>query len=246
MGWQQFAIQAGLQLGQYALDKRAQQKAFEQNKQFWHERFDKEAKYNSPVQQKARMMQAGLNPALMYKGGQTGGQTTGGSAQGKIAEKAQLAELAQMSAQVKNIQADTQRKKAETFWIQDKATGQQTNNKIALQNLVVAELNALNAPKDWENRIKNGLMDWLSKVAEVGQKEAQTEYWKGKAQEINNINYEWLKLEKELIDKGVDRNSPLFQSLKTYMAVNGARLWDGAKKTWNWLKEPNFEGILKL
>ena len=245
MGWQQLAVQAGLQLGQYALDRRAQNKAFEQNKQFWHERFDKEAKYNSPVQQKARMMQAGLNPALMYKGGQTGGTASGGGVQGKIAEKAQLAELAQMSAQVKNIQADTKRKEAETFWIKDKTEGQQTSNLIALQDLAIREIDAINAGKDWENRIKNGLMDWLKKVAEVGEKEAQTEYWKGKTQEINNINYEWLKLEKELIDKGVDRNSPLFQSIKTYMAVNGARLRTGLEKTFNWLKEPDFKSIFK-
>lgn len=112
--WQQLALQAGLALGQSYLDKRAQDRAFEQNKQFWHERFDKEAQYNSPVQQKARMMAAGLNPALMYKGGQTGGNVSGGSAQGKIAERYAMTELAKMSAEVQKIKAETSNIAADT------------------------------------------------------------------------------------------------------------------------------------
>jgi hypothetical protein len=92
-----------LSIGQGYMDRRAQERAFEQNKQFWFERFEKEAQYNSPVQQKARMQAAGLNPALMYKGGQTGGSVSGGSAQGKIAERYQMTELAKMSAEVGRI-----------------------------------------------------------------------------------------------------------------------------------------------
>ena len=59
------AITGGSMILQNRLNKRAQDRAFEQNKQFWQERFDTEAKYNSPVEQKARMQAAGLNPALM-------------------------------------------------------------------------------------------------------------------------------------------------------------------------------------
>lgn len=102
-----------LAIGQSYMDKRAQDRAFEQNKQFWFERFEKEAQYNSPVEQKARMMAAGLNPALMYKGGQTGGNVSGGSAQGKIAERYQLTELAKMSAEVGEIQSRTKLNEAE-------------------------------------------------------------------------------------------------------------------------------------
>jgi len=109
-----YAAQAGLALGQGYMDRRAQERAFEQNRQFWFERFEKEAQYNSPVQQKARMQAAGLNPALMYKGGQTGGNVSGGSAQGKIAERYALTELAKMSAEVKKIQAETNNIAADT------------------------------------------------------------------------------------------------------------------------------------
>ena len=103
-----------LGIGQSYMDRRAQERAFEQNKQFWFERFEKEAQYNSPVQQRARMMEAGLNPALMYKGGQTGGNVSGGSAQGKIAEKYALTELAKMSAEVGKIKAETDNINADT------------------------------------------------------------------------------------------------------------------------------------
>lgn len=113
MAWQQLAMQAGLMLGNAYLDHRAQKKAFEQNKQFWHERFDKEAQYNSPVQQKARMMAAGLSPALMYKGGQTGGNISSPNAQGKIAERYAITELAKMSAEVGEINSRTRLNNAE-------------------------------------------------------------------------------------------------------------------------------------
>jgi len=109
-----YVAQGALALGQGYMDRRAQERAFEQNRQFWFERFEKEAQYNSPVQQKARMMAAGLNPALMYKGGQTGGNVSGGSAQGKIAERYALTELAKMSAEVKKIQAETDNINADT------------------------------------------------------------------------------------------------------------------------------------
>ena len=106
-------------------------------KQFWFERFEKEAQYNSPVEQKARMMAAGLNPALMYKGGQTGGSVSGGSAQGKIAERYQLVELAKMSAEVKkinaeaeNIEADTGLKGQKGELITEQKAGQILNNAM--------------------------------------------------------------------------------------------------------------------
>jgi hypothetical protein len=150
-------IQAGLTAGQYLLDQRAQRKAFEQNKQFWHERFDKEAQYNSPVQQKARMQAAGLSPALMYKGGQTGGNVSGGSVQGKIAERAQLTELARMSAEVAKIKADTKKTLAEDEYIKSKTEGQGTSNKIAIENLAIKQIDATNANAKMKLSLKNDL-----------------------------------------------------------------------------------------
>ena len=112
------ALGAGASLAggiiQNRANRRAQDRAFEQNKQFWQERFDKEAQYNSPLQQKARMQAAGLNPALMYKiGAGGGGNVSSPSAQGKIAERYELGQLALQSAQVAKILEDTKRVKAE-------------------------------------------------------------------------------------------------------------------------------------
>ena len=237
--WQQLAMQAGLALGQSYLDKRAQDRAFEQNKQFWHERFDKEAQYNSPVQQKARMMQAGLNPALMYKGGQTGGNVSGGSAQGNIAEKYQLTELARMSAEVQKIKADTEKTDAEKSWIVSKTEGQATSNEIAIQDLGIKTIDRMYASKMAKNKLKNQMMDWINKVQEFNMKQEQTEYWKQKSIEARTINYEWYKLQKELIDQGVDRDAPLFQSGKQYLMTSG--IW---KKFTGKIKQISWENFI--
>ena len=218
--WQQLAMQAGLALGQNYLDRRAQDRAFEQNKQFWHERFDKEAQYNSPVQQKARMMQAGLNPALMYKGGQTGGNVSGGSAQGKIAEKYQLTELARMSAEVAKIKADTSRTKAEDAYIQSKTEGQGTSNKIAVQTLAVKEIEATNADAKMKLSLKKDLMDILNQVEKYNTQVQQTGLTEAQKKNAENLDYKFQKLEKDLIDVGVDRGSPMFQSLKMWFINN--------------------------
>lgn len=223
-------------LGSY-LDRRAQDRAFEQNKQFWHERFDKEAFYNSPVQQKARMMAAGLNPALMYKGGQTGGSVSGGSAQGKIAERYQLTELARMSAEVEKIKADTSRTKSEDEFIKAKTEGQGTTNKIAIEQLGIKQIENLNASDKMKLSLKNDLMDVLNKVEAYNMKVEQTKYWEGKAEEQKNINYEWNKLQKQLIDQGVDRDAPMFQSIKQWIMSN----WSGWTQGMSWqnLWDPN-------
>lgn len=124
-------------------NRRAQNKAFEQNKQFWHERFDKEANYNSPVQQKARMQAAGLNPALMYKGGAAGGgNVKGGAAQGKIAEKYEMNQLALQSAQVAKLIEDRNKVVAEKKYIESKTTGQGTINQTLVQGLIMKEIEA--------------------------------------------------------------------------------------------------------
>ena len=96
-------IQQGLQ-NRY--NRKQQEKSFEQNKEFWHERYDKEAKYNSPVEQRARMQQAGLNPAMMYKQGAGSGNVKGGGAQGKMADRMNMANLAATSAQTAKIIED--------------------------------------------------------------------------------------------------------------------------------------------
>lgn len=231
------AIQAGLAGGQYLLDRRAQNKAFEQNKQFWHERFDKEAKYNSPVQQKARMQAAGLSPALMYKGGQTGGNVSGGSAQGKIAERAQLTELARMSAEVAKIKADTAKTITERAFIASKTEGQGTSNKIAVQNLTIKGIEAINANAKMKLSLKNDLMDIINKVEKWNTQVQQTGLTEQQKIKEQNLNYKFDKLERDLINAGVDRESPWFQSLKMFFINNMSGKWDTLKKSF---QEPDF------
>ena len=217
MAWQQLAVQAALAGGQYYLDKRAQKKAFEQNKQFWHERFDKEAEYNSPVQQKARMQAAGLNPALMYKGGQTGGNVSGGSAPSKIAEKAQLTELARMSAEVARIKADTDRTISEKDYIESKTTGQDTGNEIAAQNLYIKKVEALAAPQRVKNELKGQLSSILKQVSEINQIESNIGLTEAKTQTQKDINTKFNELERFAISQGIDTDAGFWQTLKKYI-----------------------------
>jgi hypothetical protein len=227
-------------LGSY-LDKRAQDRAFEQNKQFWHERFDKEAQYNSPVQQKARMQAAGLNPALMYKGGQTGGNVSGGSAQGKIAERYQLTELARMSAEVQKIKADTKKTISEEEFIKSKTEGQGTTNKIAVQNLAIKQIEASNADAKIQLSLKNDLMTVLNQVEKYNTQVQQTGLTAEQRQNAKNLNYKFDKLEKKMIDAGIDVTSGPWQTFKQYF-VNQLGPW--AKETMDLFMNPAFgQGI---
>jgi chorismate mutase len=210
-------IQAGLAGGQYLLDRRAQNKAFEQNKQFWHERFDKEAKYNSPVQQKARMQEAGLSPALMYKGGQTGGNVSGGSAQGKIAERAQLTELARMSAEVAKIKADTAKTNTERAFIASKTEGQGTQNAIAVKNLSMAGIKEA----QYSKQLTADLMKTVNEITLLGQKIESEKQMTGltftkKAMEQEMLN-KYRKLYKTAVENGIDIEAGWFQTLKMFM-----------------------------
>lgn len=104
-------ISAGGALLQHGLNQRAQKKAFQQNVDFWKQRFDETNKYNSPVQQVARLKDAGLNPALLYGGSATGaaGQAGSQSADGaKAAQSQGFTQLGLMSAQADQIKAQTE------------------------------------------------------------------------------------------------------------------------------------------
>jgi mannitol-specific phosphotransferase system IIBC component len=192
------------------MDKRAQDRAFEQNKAFWHERFNKEAQYNSPVEQSARLMAAGLNPALMYKSGAGGGgNVTGPSAQGKIAERYQLGQLALQSAQVGKIVEDTDRVKAESEYIRSKTEGQGTTNKIAVQNLLIKEVEATNAPEKTKQELEMRAKQIMLEAEKLSTQKQMT-------QEKANLNYKFQTLEKDMIDAGVDVTSGPFQTMKQW------------------------------
>lgn len=110
MGLAALGISAAGALGQYALNQRSQKKAFQQNVDFWKQKFDETNKYNSPVQQVARLKEAGLNPAMMY--GQSASGATGTaisqSAEGrKAAQVSGLDNLGLMSLQANQIKEQT-------------------------------------------------------------------------------------------------------------------------------------------
>lgn len=215
---------AGMLGFQNYMDRRAQERAFAQNKAWWHERFDKEAMYNSPVQQKARMMEAGLNPALMYSGGQTGGNVSGGSAQGKIAEKYQMAELGIMSAQAKNIEADTIKKGVEADLLRDKETGQETANAIATEKLFQEGLQSKNLSRkirleltqQAENLTKTlKEIELLTEKIETQQMitkstQVNAKYQNQLLKEQKNANWQWEVLKKDMIKNGINPDDGIF------------------------------------
>ena len=204
------ALTGGSMILGNVLNKRAQDRAFEQNKAFWQERFDKEADYNSPVQQKARMQAAGLNPALMYKSGAGGGgNVSSPSAQGKVAERYELGQLALQSAQVAKIVEDTKRTKAEKDYITSKTEGQGTSNKIAVQDLTIKQVQATNAPEKVKNELTMQTKQIMLEAEKVSTQKEMT-------QEKKNLNYKFQTLEKDMIDAGVDVTSGPFQSLKQW------------------------------
>lgn len=215
-----------LALGQGYMDRRAQERAFEQNKQFWFERFEKEAQYNSPVEQKARMIAAGLNPALMYKGGQTGGNVSGGSAQGKIAERYALTELAKMSAEVKkikaeaeNIEADTSLKGQKGELITEQKAAQVLNNAmLEIQKGTYNDRNKAEISKLVEDAIK-ATADRERAQSEAKSAAYQTEL-KKKEVEI------YKKVHENMIRVGADPNSSWMNQIIQVLTNLGVNTYD--------------------
>lgn len=234
---------AGMLGFQNYMDRRAQERAFAQNKAWWHERFDKEARYNSPAQQKARMMEAGLNPALMYSGGQTGGNVSGGSAQGKIAEKYQMAELALMSAQAQNVRNDAKKKEVEANLLRQKEIGQKTANAIATEKLFQEGLQSQNL----EAKIKNDLQMQMNNLAKslkeiemlsekietqknltVGAK-VNAKYQNQLLVEQKNANWQWEKLKKDMIQNGINPDDGIMGNAMqgvNFIINNIGEAWD--------------------
>lgn len=198
------AIGAGAGIMQNIANKRAQDRAFEQNKQFWQERFDAEAKYNSPVEQKARMQAAGLNPALMYKSGAGGGgNVSSPSAQGKVAERYELGQLALQSAQVAKLVEDTNKVKAEKLYIQSKTEGQGSTNQILVQNAFMKAIEAGRYDEANKAAVEKLVQDALKAKSQA--KSAEQEQ-----QILENV---YLEASKEGIDLRKGQLQVLFQAL---------------------------------
>lgn len=117
------AISAGYNMYQ-------QNRAMKKNKEWWNERFDKTNEYNNPVQQTARMREAGLNPALMYGGGQGGGTAQSPSTEGYQAPEQNIDQLSLISSQVENLKKDSQLKGAQKLTEGYKAATENANSQI--------------------------------------------------------------------------------------------------------------------
>lgn len=195
---------AGPMVLQNYLNKRAQDRAFEQNKAFWHERFDKEAQYNSPVQQKARLMQAGLNPAMMYGKGGTTGEVKGGSAQGKIAEQYQLQELALMSAQVAKIKSEALRNNASATLTESKIEGQQSINIKANQEAVMSRIKAEQYDKELTANLLGKVATLYTEMERYETQKAETALKTGQAISQAQMVDRYMKLYEDAVQAGID------------------------------------------
>ena len=201
-------------------NKRAQERAFEQNKEFWQQRFDTEAQYSSPVQQMARYKEAGLNPALMYKGGAgSSGNVSGPGTQGKIAEKYELSQLAMMSAQTAKIVADAGKAKAESEFIKAKTEGQGTTNEKLLVDLAMRQVE-----QQYQGREKAAGLEKI--IAEAMKAKAQATTAEQEQQILERVH---LKASEQGIDTRSGALNMLMQALFMGTGKVRAAMGEGSK-----------------
>lgn len=121
-------VSAGVQtLGNVFLQDRANK----QNIEFWN----KENEYNKPINQMARLAEAGLNPNLVYGNGSVVGNTAGGIAPARPAELGKLAdyqEIKMNNAGLERIHAQNELTNAQADVA--KATGE----GVKMDNIVKA------------------------------------------------------------------------------------------------------------
>ncbi len=120
----------------------------ELNKQQYDYEFQKEAEYNSPSAERARLEAAGMNPALAYGGGASGGsgvQASVGSVSGgsvgqakplSLAENSldltSLAQIQNMAAQSENLKAASRKTNAEAENLERLNEGGEPEARIAV------------------------------------------------------------------------------------------------------------------
>lgn len=112
--WEEAAVQVAGQVLQVGAQDYSNRRAQKRSQEFQKEMFDMTNAYNHPVQQMARLKEAGLNPALMYgKSGGTGTATSPGGADMQPAQVPDLnaglgyAELQLMKSQLNNNKSQT-------------------------------------------------------------------------------------------------------------------------------------------
>ena len=224
-------VSAGTTIYQNIANRRAQERAFQQNKQWWHERFDKEARYNHPVQQMARLKEAGLNPALMYKSGAGGaGSVSGPQSQGKIAEKYDLANLALMSAQTAKMVNDAKKSEAEAHLIKQntelskasteltglKGKGQETTNQRLLVDLAIANVDLEYKSKEKEQQYQKILQEAIKAKAEAAKAGSEADIAEIEKFIIENVH-------KKAAELGIDTRTGI-QGMIVQSIIKGGRI----------------------
>lgn len=196
-----YNTQAAAQSMEYA--KTMNQINFEQQNQM----FDKQAEWNSAEQQKQRLKEAGLNPALMYgiggeggssvsSGGGTGAQVQGVNNTGTQAvmmglqAKSIESQIALNNAQASKINAETEKTEKET-----EKTGAETESVWSGIELLKAKTSSEEA--------KAKLTNMQTELTEAMREEAWSNWEKARA-EIAEISKIMEKLDKEIEGMGFD------------------------------------------
>ena len=196
-----YNTQAAAQSMEYA--KTMNQINFEQQNQM----FEKQAEWNSAKQQKQRLKEAGLNPALMYgiggeggssvsSGGGTGAQVQGVGNPGTQAvmmglqAKSIESQIALNNAQASKINAETEKTEKET-----EKTGAETESVWSGIELLKARTSSEEA------KIK--LTNMQTELTEAMREESWSNWEKAKA-EIAEISRIMEKLDKEIEGMGLD------------------------------------------
>lgn len=173
------------------------------------EMFDYTSKYNSPTEERKRLEEAGLSPALMYGGGGTGGSGSGstagaGAAQGVAALQPMGLQLALQSemqkAQIDALNAQTLKTNAETAKtaseIESTKSGTKLNEakfKESLKNIdAISERIRASQVDTKEKEFKNQILDRLKNSTIY-------KYVNGEELKVNYLDLVWdNELQKEL------------------------------------------------
>ena len=126
--------------GQNRANRRFQLQENERNRQFAVDMWNRQNEYNLPTNQMSRLREAGINPHLAYSNGTPmntsnapasptgiGSLPAGEAAQLNVGE---IFNALMMKAQIKNIDADTEKKKAEKAQVENQTAGIGLDNQI--------------------------------------------------------------------------------------------------------------------
>jgi hypothetical protein len=138
-------------LGGTALGQYLENRTFKRNKKWWKEQFDYAAAYETPAAQVGRLKEAGLNPALMYGGGQSGGGSpTIGSDGAQAAKPTDFSSLGLIKEQAKNLNTDVKLKQSQSGLIEA-----QTSHELSKMGLTDTQAYILDKTKNSQINLAN-------------------------------------------------------------------------------------------